>query len=526
MIHLRLICLLLLVNAYASYGQNQLDLNSYKGHFQLAEQFNGASLFAKSTEEINLALTIARKNKWQKKIVEASIFLAEIKRKTGDFNEGIAILRKLNYSINYPSLHVEKLGRMAALFHESKIPDLQKFDSVELYLKKALILADKYNLKSEKASLYNEVAYRIGHKQLDSCLYLLTEASRLFMEQKDTQNYIVARTNMLRTYETIGDSANVMSTFNELNALVADRGWNTLERELYVTISRFYAKKGDSVNGNFWMLKCKESDILNLENTSSIRLNSFRVLYETEKYQAEIDKKKRELAKAAKRRNELIIYFSIFVLLGLGVSLLLIRERTLKHKLRKANDSYQMLLVESNHRIKNNLQMILSMLNFSSKNVKKEDAVAFERMSSKIMTISALHKELYLDIHNERVDIDSYFSAILELNQKIASSNLQIKKRIAPVSIKSERIVYFGLIFNEMLSNTFEHNTATTGTITISIQKVDDLFQFTYQDNASFNQENQYGTGIKLIKQLVGRVGGTDFRLHSETGKYTFNFAE
>lgn len=520
----RLICLLISLNLTTAFGQNQVASRSYAHHFELSIQYGNASLFAESINEINSAIRISRANHWQKKTLEASIYLAELKRKTGDFNEGIALLRELKYSVNYPNLHVEKLGRMAALFHESKMPDQQKFDSVELYLKTAMVLVDKYDLKSQKASLYNEVAYRIGHKQLDSCLYLLTEASRLFMEQKDTQNYVVARTNMLRTYQTIGDNENTVATFDELNALVNGRGWHTLERELYVTMSRFYSENGDSVNGNYWMLRCKECDLSNLRNTSSIQMNSFRVIYETEKYQTEIDKKKRELEGAKKRRNQLIIYFSFFVVLSFCASFLLIRERNLKRKVKKANNSYQMLLVESNHRIKNNLQMILSMLNFASKDLNDQDSVAFARMSGKIKTISVLHKELYLDVHNERVELKRYFTSIIELNQEISSNLFSIETQIDDVYIKSERIVYFGLIFNEMLSNTFEHNKTTKGTIYISIKKMDGQYHFTYQDHASFDDKNHKGTGIALIKRLVGRVGGTNFKLQSEIGKYEFDF--
>ncbi|MFT6503037.1 MAG: two-component sensor histidine kinase [Crocinitomicaceae bacterium] len=522
----RLIFLFFFVTIQFSYGQDQATTNSYEDHFQLAKQYSEASLFAESIEELNAAIRIAKKRKWKRKAIEASIFLAEIKRKTKDFNEGISILTDLENTLDYPSLHVDKLGRIAALYHESNLPDEQKFDSVELYLERALNLAEKFNLKREKAGLYNEMGYRIGHKYLDSCLYLLGESSRLFMEVKDTQNYIVARTNMLRTYETIGDSANTMLTFNELNDLVAGKNWHTLERELYVTISRYYEKKGDKTEAYFWLLKCKESHIQNIEKISSKKLNSFRALYENKKIQNRLEKKEEQLKKEATRTNELILYISLLLIMSLGITLLLLRERKLKRIVGKANDDYQILLVESNHRIKNNLQMVISMLKFASKDLSIENSIAFEKMSGKVKTISALHKELYSDIHNERVDLKAYFFVIMELNDEITSNQFELVANIDTVLIKSERIVYFGLIFNEMLANSIEHQNSPDNKLVITIHRVGNHFHFSYHDNSSFVEGDHAGTGIGLIKQLVKRIKGTNFKLDRQTGRYEFDFHE
>ena len=505
-------------------GQPSNDFQRFNEHFQQAKNYEDVSLFAESIKEITLAIQIAKLNKWKKKTVKASIFLAELKRKTEDFEEGISILRESSFSSDYPQLHVQKLGRMAALYHESNLPDQQKFDSVEHYIHLALTLAEKHDFRTEKASLYNELGYRIGHRHLDSCLYLLGEASNIFKAERDTQNYIAARTNMLRTYETIGDSLNTLSTFNELNTLLQGKQWYTFERELYVTMASYYSKKKDTIQAYYWKLQSLKSQIQNIENISSTRLNSYRALYETEKYQQELERKAVQLNKAANWRNQLILYFLALLALSLGVTIWLIRVRKLKKKVAIANDNYQMLLVESNHRIKNNLQMIISMLQYASKDLKEEEVRAFKLMSGKIQTISILHKHLHLDVHNELMDLKNYFISIIFLYQDISSNTLQIKVDIDDISIKSERIVYFGLIFNEMLSNTFEHGKVLENTIYISIKDIDNKYYFSYQDNSCFNSNKQHGTGITMIKQLVSRIKGRNFNIDEKIGKFEFDF--
>ncbi len=521
---LRLLCLFIVIQIFA-FGQSSSTLEKYNAHFEQAETYKKVSLYAESIEEINHALKIARRYNWKEKNIKATIFLAELMRQTKDFKKGIKVLRELSYSSEYPQLHVEKLGRMAALFHETThLPDYQKFDSVEFYLKKALSLAEKFDFRREKAGLYNELGYRIGHKDVDSCLFLLGEASRIFIEEKDTQNYIVARTNMLRTYVTIKDSARMMSTFNELDGLVKGRDWHILKREVYSTMLAYYVKKGDSLNANYWRLKWTQVELANTKNISSVGLNSFRAIYETKKYQEEVKKKNDQLRKETRRRNEIIVYLGVLSLLSLGISLLLFRERKLKRKITEANDDYEMLLIESNHRIKNNLQMIISMLQYASQGLKKENSIALERMSTKIQTISALHKHLYMDVHNEQVELKGYFASIIELYQSILAQTFHIELDIDHVEIRSERIVYFGLIFNEMLTNTIEHRDSKENKLLVSVKLAGDYYHFSYQDDSAFDENGEAGTGTVLIQQLVNRVKGTNFQVQRDLGKYEFDF--
>lgn len=522
--HRCLICILFVLIAYSGSSQHLQTLDSYERHFLRAQQYAETSLFANAIEEANKALNIAKENHRKRKMLEAGIFLAETMRKTRDCHEGISILRELHFSEEFPKLHIDKLGRMAALFNESNLPDDQKEDSAVYYLETAINLTNKHGLIHEKAGLYNELGYLTGHRHADSCLRLLGTAARLFLEEGDTQNHIGARTNMLRTYETIGDSAMVLSTFKELYELTKGKDWYTSERELFVTMSRFYSKQGDTAQAQYWKMKSLQSDLYNIQNISSSKMNSFRALYETERYQNELQQNKEKLTKVEKGRTELILYFTIAIIISLIIALLLLRERKMKKKLGIVNDRYQMLLVESNHRIKNNLQMVISMLNYSSKGSNEETTAAMESMSGKIRTISALHQQLYADIHNEYVNLNDYFSAIIELNNEISSNAFELEKNIDHALIRSERIVYFGLIFNEMLSNTFEHSNASEKRIIISIKQVNDHFHFSYQDFSSFNNENNSGTGIHLIKQLVSRIRGTNFQLEEGTGKYQFDF--
>lgn len=511
-----------------SFSQDSIAIVEFDKHFELAEGYNNFSFYAECMDEVNAALKIAKEQDWEVKEISLNIFLAEVKRKTQDHAEGLSLLYNLHNSINYPKLHVKKLGRMAALINEMPgIIDLARNrDSVLHYLDSALRIATKLGLQSEQAGLYNELGFTIGALDVDSSLWYLEKSAQLFNSIGDTPNYVVVLTNIMRTHTLQGDYEKVEPIVVEILNLIQSSSWNStgVKLEFYRTLTFYYITIGDSLKFTSWNVEKYKAKAEILETMNSSKLNSFRALYETDKYRKEASQGVEKLIIETKRRKELITYLTLFIILSLGVVFLLIRERKLKRAVKKANEKYHLLIVESNHRIKNNLQMIISMLEYSSKDVTGKDSFALKRISGKIQTISALHKHLYLDVHNEKVDLKTYFDEIISLYQNISNNRFKIDTEINKISIPSERIIYFGIIFNEMLSNTIEHSVSLDRMVQIKVIDVEDCLQFTYQDNSSFEATNNGGVGTNLIEQLVKRIEGFNFKIERKTGMYQFDF--
>lgn len=510
-------------------AQELTSLDNYDQHLKQAIEYNNVSLFAECIEEINILLRIAKEEGWLEKELSASIFLAEIKRKTVDYDEGLSILRSLDHSTSYPELNVRKLGRMAALFNQKAgiIKNSEYLeDSVLIYLNKAIRSAISLNLKAEQASLYNELGYTLGKVNVDSSIFYLEKSAELYANILDTQNYLGVKVNILRIYAQQKNKIEAEKIISEILNMSSHKveGGVNLSLDFYGTLTFYYKSIGDSVQFNKWNTLKYKKEIEHLKNVGSSRLNSYRALYETQKYQDEAEKKAAELSAETAQKKRLAIYLVILASLVLGIALLLFKERKLKKKVNRLNKKYHMLIVESNHRIKNNLQMIISMLQYANKDLKGKDSLSFKRMSGKIQTISALHKHLYLDVHNELVDLNTYFKEILRLYEELSNDQFEIETTIKNVKIESERIVYFGLIFNEMLTNTIEHNNATEKKIKVEVKDLNGRFCFIYTDGSCFKVDNQKGTGLMLIEQLVKRVEGSRFQVDGSIGKYQFEF--
>ena len=541
---LTLSSLIFIFYSIGAFGQGARD-TSYQYHMNLADEYNQVYLLAESISEIELALEIAKKEKDVERQLNAEITLAELMRRSRNYDEGLAILYAQKEHIHYPELYVRRLGRMAALYAEGNrikghFPAaLNVNDSIYMFLDEALLMSLKHKLKKEEASLRNELGLFLYHrKRLPESIPQLTRSAELFEQLGDSINYMRPMMSLMRADLALGD----MKSFDEKSErlLVWSEGkkWYSEEEELYGTIGTGCLQRGDSIGYYKWELRSTKSGREFTRLLYTRKLASFKVLYETGEIQKELTEsnfestlKSEQLEIEASHNRQLNILLIVMLLLLAGTFVLILRAVKRKKKvdrinadLEYANEKYEILMVESNHRIKNNLQMIISLLEYSSEDVIDNGEKALKRISTKIETIGALHRHLHENVHFEKVRVDLFFNEVLNLYQNLSSEQFNIQKNIEPIEIENERIVYLGLILNELLSNTIEHNNLKIKIIKLDVLVSEDSCVFRYSDNYKQHETDNVGTGIVLIKKLIRRVGGVEFQVNKTIGLYEFKF--
>lgn len=528
--------LLLTLSEHISYTQEiESQMLTYRMHYDQAIRYVNASLFAEGITELTLAIEVAEKNNLEREYYLTSIDLAETLRKTEDFERGLLTLHALGVIEDYPLQEVRRLGRIAAIYHERGfVNKAHQYDSVMMFLQPAMRLAETHNFELELASLKNEWGYLLrGNADHKRGIPIQLEAAGLFLKNGDHQNYVGAMTKVLEYY--LYENVNVHKVDSIAPILLREvdsTNWYTAKSQLYYAVANHYLlNKKDSLAYYKWAARSLDNNLSNSSAVHSNQLDNLRVIHETEELQREAGKTASALKRQEKRNKELAMYLSILAVLILSMIFLFYRERRTKkakaivnEQLRVANEKYQMLMVESNHRIKNNLQMIISMLEYTGRDVNPSNTRALKRMSGKIHTISALHKHLYSDVHNEKVNMHTYFKEIIALYLQLSPDNLEVFEHFDSVLIPSERLVYFGLIFNEMLSNTVEHNVNKVKQVHISTVRYENGYIFEYRDDSEHKSDLKEGTGSVLIRQLVNRVKGRDFQFDPRIGQYQFKF--
>ena len=134
-----------------------------------------------------------------------------------------------------------------------------------------------------------------------------------------------------------------------------------------------------------------------------------------------------------------------------------------------------------------------------------------------------MHRHLSWDIHNEKVSVSLYFHEIIE-NYKRLNNDCLFDLTSDPIEISSEKIIYFGLILNELLSNTIKHRRTHEQPVEIKVANQKTHYSFLYQDGSETKEEAVPSTGTELISSLIERIEGFDFIVNKNNGKIKFNF--
>lgn len=185
------------------------------------------------------------------------------------------------------------------------------------------------------------------------------------------------------------------------------------------------------------------------------------------------------------------------------------------------------LLKEVHHRVKNNFQTILSLLNLQTKNIKdKDDLLLYRDTQSRIRSMSLIHEKLYQSESLAKVDFREYIS---ELSSEISKNHFSSAGRILininadEIYLDINRAIPCSLIINELLTNSHKYAfpEGVAGEINIDFQKQEDgNCILSYRDNGTglpddFDIGKADSLGLQLVNALTGQLGG---RLRVENG--------
>lgn len=189
------------------------------------------------------------------------------------------------------------------------------------------------------------------------------------------------------------------------------------------------------------------------------------------------------------------------------------------------------LIKEIHHRVKNNLQIIISLLRLQKNELKTEESkIQFNEAINRIMVMSLIHQKLYQDETLADIKLETYLNdlknEILKLSTLSIPLTVEVKTDIERIGLKT--IVPLGLIVNELMSNSIEHAFADCQTAKITVklvQKENDFFELTYSDNGNWRESEatKVSFGLELVETLTTQLEGTVSRQVGEN-QTTFTF--
>lgn len=422
--------------------------------------------------------------------------------------------------------------------------ELKEFDRCEKAYQKALDISIKHNLrKQENAVLLNMGNLYLGNVQLDRAATAFNNALKLAQLGSDSVRMAMALNNLgevALNNKTYQQSQTYLEQAIAIKKQVNPGKLSTS----YYTLGKLYLEMEQMARAKSYLdssLVAEDFEVLIGANEGLVtyyqRVGDFQKALTTmqlldslkneqfnnerlaaSKLQASIDlntvnvqlDEQLSINAYQKKTNMILISFGLLMLAVATVLFLLFRSN---FKLRKYNE---LLLKEQNHRVKNNLQMISSLLTIQAHGMDSDDAQkALNESQTRINAVALLHRMLYEKDNLESLNLRSYVQTLIDelafASPRPISTKLHIDDH---ETLSVEKSTSLGLIINELVTNSIKHvPQAIDLLLSLNIQKKGSILEMEYTDNgatfdpASWEQSTSFGNQLIRLQseQLRGK---------------------
>lgn len=560
--------LLILISGHFAMAQdfdadkeiNKIDRLIFNSKLDLAQE-SVISLFKK--------LQVGKKNK--EMLLETRFRQAVIlDRKEESSVETLQILLEIKDKAEKENLHslMYRIELMIALAYEKS----DQLDLTKIYLDNAQKLYKDHQLeKNYSTYCIRKSSYLRFTDKLDSSYFYAKQANEFAKKHRN-------ETDLKDSYILLGNFASKEKNYPEAlkyNFLLLDYSKKNNDYSLavnYDNISNIYLKMHDYSKALSYsdsvFIYYKYQSLLYKPLLSETRYKIFEALHNTDSayyyfkrfhYDLALAEKEQDLLKireleekyqnnkkeaAIKIKNQqMILIISFLCVIILGSVILYFKNRKIRKQnkiigrqlteITKTLDQKQVILSELQHRVKNNLQHVISILEIQKESVNFNNIDELIRGNqNRIHSMALLHKKLNVSDNVNDVDLKRY---VTELSELVKESYENHKKKISLKiqcdleNISIEKALPIGLIITELVSNSMKHafKKQNIGMITIEIAATKTGTHLYYSDNGigfDFNKTSKKGLGQEIIKGLIDQLDGITNSKNNNGFELTISF--
>jgi PAS domain S-box-containing protein len=182
---------------------------------------------------------------------------------------------------------------------------------------------------------------------------------------------------------------------------------------------------------------------------------------------------------------------------------------------RQAETQQRLLLNELNHRVKNNMQILQSLLFTAAKKAKSEEArQVLGDASGRVAAMAAAQRVLYCTTDANRFSASQFLPAVCQTVQQMLPPDVRILCQSATGELPNDVAMPLSLILNELLTNAVKHGLKdrTKDTVRVGLNEKDGEFElYVEDDGAGFDLETvrQSSSGLQLVLGLARQLRGT-----------------
>jgi two-component system, sensor histidine kinase PdtaS len=351
----------------------------------------------------------------------------------------------------------------------------------------------------------------------------LNDAIQFFSSVNDTYRTSVYNTALGKLYILNGQHQLGESKIKQSLQMAEVAQLKEQIRDINLELSNIYESKGksDLALAHYKQYKSYDDSIKNVEVVRQM---------EQQQSQFELSKKEEQII-VLKRINKLqsnlaYVMLAAIVLFVVFVSVLFYANRRIKqsnlliseqNKLLEQRELEKALLLrELNHRVKNNLQMVSSLLNLHSRQLKDHPAAeALMAGRYRVEALTLIHQKLYRDDIDTRIDIKDYVEDLTKNLVLNFGPEFTLDLKLESFVMKIDKAIPLGLIINELITNSLKYGGQNNNspTLEIVIKNNANTVELTIADNgqglpAGFDLAQSKSFGLKLVNSLIKQLSG------------------
>lgn len=503
----------------AKIKSNQSQLNEAMGHYTTAEKLYQAANDLSGVARVNIGVgdVFYLKNDWNKSIEYCEKAIA-IQKKL----DVPAEMAKSYINLAYPLMIQEQLD--LALEAAST--------AINLHQQAGSLPIDMASAYNARGNVYKFM------ERYDDAIADYQENLRIGEETGMERAVMVSHANLGHVYKMKEAYQEAVPHLMKAQKMMFNRKETRNLWENYMHLSDVHAGLGDYKEANEWVWKYADEREDIYEDRITLLESEQTAKFESGQRAATI---KLQEDKIDQQRNIQWLTYGILALLG-GILFLLWRNYRTKQKsnkilnqtndklnatndaLAKKNEENELLLKEIHHRVKNNLQVISSLLSLQSANIEDPSALdAVKESQNRVRSMALIHQKLYQGERLAAVEMKNYFA---DLGETILDSfgeyddRVEIDYPMNNLELDVDTAIPIGLIVNELVTNSIKYGfpDQSKGKIQISLTKnesADQLYLVVADDGIGMkSQEKDFmesvsGFGMRLVHLLTKQLEGT-----------------
>lgn len=416
----------------------------------------------------------------------------------------------------YQDNGLEKVYSVYCIRLSSYYRFIQKKDLAIYYAKKGIDYAKKYGNYREYMDGCLLLGILLSNSNYQESIKYTLLAATAFLKKNDHSGAANMYNNIANAYLKHKETGQALQYSDSVLRIFKTNSLPETEN-FYQTRYQVFDQIGNKDSAYYYFQKYHHTHVAQLAKTEALEIKKITEKYQNDKKEAVIKTKNQEIA------------FVIGLLTVIVVATVLIIRKNRKintqnriiskqvDELKKTLDQKQVLLSELQHRVKNNLQHVISILEIQKESIDFNNIdEVIQGNQNRIHSMALLHKMLDISENVNDVDLNRY---ITELSQLVKESYDHHQKKISLnvncelQTLSIQKALPIGFIVVELVSNSMKHafKGKNHGSIMINLTEEKDkqAYRLYYADNGigyNFNMTNEKGLGIEIIKGFIGQL--------------------